>query len=71
MKFVIVLKHGDHYKEIDCPTCKARIGYTTTDLRVKEDYGDYFGNDYYWSYTYIDCPECNRQIKIKEIDSKG
>lgn len=57
-----IIEHGNTYREIQCPKCKAHIGYTNKE--VQTHYGQSpFGDD--WSNEkYIECPECEEHITL-------
>jgi DNA-directed RNA polymerase subunit RPC12/RpoP len=62
-----ILKHGSHYKTIICPTCKAEFGYVDKDIGVYEDSSPIFGMDNFYTRIFVQCPECDRKITIKEV----
>ena len=62
---MIVLCHGNTYKEITCDNCKAILGYTKKDIdtRVsKATIGNTVVRKTYESY--IACPECKCKITV-------
>ena len=62
---MIVLYHGNTYKEITCDNCKAILGYTEKDIdtRVsKATIGNTVVSKTYESY--VVCPECKRKITV-------
>lgn len=62
-----VIEHGKYYHEIECPNCKARIGYTNKEVDKRTDCS--YNN---WSiHKYIQCPECDEKITLElNIDGK-
>ena len=62
---MIVLYHGNTYKEITCDNCNAILGYTNNDIDtriLKATIGNTVVNETYESY--IVCPECKRKIIV-------
>lgn len=57
-----ILKHGNTWKECDCPRCDCRIGYTLKE--TKENYHELFTQRY--SEIYINCPECGEKIILNQ-----
>lgn len=56
-----IIEHGKNYHEIECPNCKAHLGYTEKEIKVDEN--EIIDN---WSVRkYIICPECNHYITLK------
>lgn len=63
-----VLKHGNTYKEKECPGCGALLSYCKTDIQHDNREGEVFGGDWHYSYRkYIICPECKKKIDISWI----
>ena len=65
---MIILYHGNTYKEITCDNCNAVLGYTNQDIdtRVsKAMIGNTVVSKIYNSY--IVCPECRRKITVNTI----
>lgn len=67
-----VLKHGNTYKEVECPKCGALLSYCKSDVKVdnKTRYAETGYNFYtatcHIEKTYITCPECKRMIILKK-----
>ncbi len=61
-----VIKHGNTYKEIECPKCGAILSYCKADIKV-----DRYGNNCCFhdkqciTEIYVICPECSRKIILK------
>lgn len=60
-----VLKHGNTYREKECPGCGALLSYCETDIKSNhyKDYDNF--KDHWLTMKYIKCPECNGQINLK------
>ncbi len=66
-----VIKHGNTYKEIECPKCGALLSYCTKDIEIDDRSDEVFcvWHDYYEEY--IICPECEEKITIyKKVDGE-
>lgn len=62
-----VNRHGNTYKEIECPGCNASIGYCPSDVNKSIDKIEYYFGEYIErSKKYITCPECKTKINLEE-----
>ena len=64
-----VIKHGNTYKEIECPKCNAWLSYCDSDIESRCDMGNYHGQLYTISKEWIVCPECYEKIVLKSLTS--
>lgn len=62
-----VIKHGNTYKEKECPGCGALLSYGKVDIKNDIDCEEYFGEIHCSNRKYIVCPECKKQINISWI----
>lgn len=62
---MLVLKHGDCFHTVDCPHCKAQIGFVDDDIQVSIGSDVHFGALQKWHKEYIFCPECKKMIKFR------
>lgn len=62
---MIVLYHGNTYKEILCDNCHAILGYTKKDIETRIS-KDIIGNTVVRKTyeSYIACPECKCKITV-------
>lgn len=61
-----IIKHGDTYCECKCRHCNSLLGYIESDIKTCY-YDDPFGEEN-WAYIYyVDCPECENRIVLKEV----
>lgn len=65
-----VIKHGNTYKEIECPQCNALLSYCNKDIEERYDIGEYNGEMYHIFRTCIICPECRKQIALNVYEMK-
>ena len=63
---MIVIKHGQTYKEITCQ-CKAVLGYTKKDIKKEFLTQEYIGEYHTVEGTYLTCPECNKKICLEYL----
>ena len=64
-----VIKHGNTYKEKECPGCGALLSYGNADIITIEE-KEVFGECRWCNWhvrKYIICPECKKQIDISWI----
>lgn len=62
-----VIKHGNTYKEIECPRCGALLSYCKTDIKKDNRIDYYFGEHHYIHKEYVTCIECKTMIKLKYL----
>ena len=65
---MIILYHGNTYKEITCDNCNAVLGYTNQDIDTRVSklmIGNTVVSKIYNSY--IACPECKCKITVNTI----
>ena len=62
-----VLKHGNTYKEIECPKCGALLSYCKADVKEYDRCDDYFGVWHSYYEKYIKCLECDNKIILYSI----
>lgn len=58
---VSVIEHGDFYRMIECPRCKATLGFSDVDIMLFETKDM---NNHQYMARSIKCPECNLLIDI-------
>ena len=61
-----VIKHGNTYREAECPGCGALLSYYKADVKYEKTEYYYLG----WNCTekeYIRCPECKETILFKLV----
>lgn len=61
---MIVLKHGNTYRDIECPKCGALLSYCKNDIKNHFDGGEYGGEIHSFSRKWIVCPECDKEIEL-------
>ena len=59
-----VLKHGNTYKEVECPKCGALLSYCKADIEYRNENQLFCIIHKEW----ITCPECNERIMLKQIE---
>ena len=65
---MIVLYHGNTYKEITCDNCKAILGYTKKDIDTRVSKAMVGNTVVSKTYTsYVACPECKCKITVNII----
>lgn len=57
-----VIKHGNTYKEVECPGCGALLSYCKGDIKTKFIEEEVFGEWHSSSKKWIICPECKNEI---------
>jgi uncharacterized protein YbaR (Trm112 family) len=66
-----ILKHGNAYKETECPNCKALLAYTDNDVKETDCSEEVLFTWHHIFRQYIICPECKKEINlIFEIDGE-
>ena len=61
---MIVVEHGNTYKELECELCKAKIGYSYRDIEHKIAKDAYNGKVHETVTEFIYCPECGCRIVL-------
>ena len=65
---MIVLYHGNTYKEITCDNCNAVLGYTNQDIDTRVSKAMIGNTVVSKTYTsYVACPECKCKITVNII----
>ena len=63
-----VIKHGNTYREKECPGCGALLSYCKVDIQHDDVVREVFGGDWYSSHKqYILCPECKKKIDLSWV----
>lgn len=62
-----VIKHGNTYKEVECPKCGALLSYCKSDIKKDHRTDYYFGENHYIYKEYVTCIECRTMIKRKNL----
>ena len=57
-----VIKHGNTYKEVECPKCGAVLSYCKADVKKHDICDEYFGIWHSYYEESIECLECNKKI---------
>lgn len=67
-----IIKHGKQYEQenniAECK-CGCKFQYDENEILYTRNRSDYDGTFYYKvTYTFVKCPECNREFAIKRCD---
>ena len=60
-----VLRHGNTYKEIECPKCGALLSYCDRDIHYFNSSIEYDGEIHFLEKLYVICPECKDFVNIQ------
>ena len=57
-----VIKHGNTYKEVECPKCGALLSYCKKDVKNYDKCDEIFGEWHSHHKEYINCLDCDHEI---------
>ena len=59
-----ILKHGTKMREVICPDCNCDFVFNKNEEKYTWIQSPFDGQ-FFQSYCWINCPECNKEIQIR------